>query len=129
MTATMTAHPRNGLTLADDIIRQVDELIQQALRDNQPLEVDPARSRLFELFVTADGAGYLKEDSRPDLTADAFCKVLAARWGLDAAAQQSVQQTGAIPKEHLAQMRLLWSFLRMWMEWTYAWERWREFHG
>jgi len=25
-------------------------------------------------------------------------------------------------------MRMLWSFLRMWMEWAYAWERWSEFH-
>ena len=25
-------------------------------------------------------------------------------------------------------MRLLWSVMRMWMEWTYAWQRWAEFH-
>ena len=120
--------PRSGQTLADDIIRQVDDLLQQALRDSKPLEVDPARSRLFELFVTADGAGYLKEDSQPDLTADAFCKVLATRWGLDAAAQESVAHKQQIPAQHMAQMRVLWSFLRMWMEWAYAWERWGEFH-
>ena len=120
--------PRRDGTLADDIIERVDELLQQALEDNQPLEVDPARERLFELFVTAEGAGYLAEDSDPDLTADAFCKALAARWGLDAAAQESVAQQAQIPAENLAQMRILWSFLRMWMEWTYAWERWREFH-
>ena len=24
--------------------------------------------------------------------------------------------------------RLLWSVMRMWMEWDYAWERWEEFH-
>jgi hypothetical protein len=120
--------PRSGASLADDIIRQVDELIQKSVREGQPLEVDPARARLFELFVMADGAGYLSEDSTPDLTADAFCKLLAGRWGLDSAAQESVARQAKIPTENLAQMRGLWSFLRMWMEWTYAWERWREFH-
>jgi hypothetical protein len=121
--------PRNGATLADDIIRQVDDLIQQSVRDGRPLEVDPARSRLFELFVMADGAGYLREESHPDLTADAFCKLLAARWGLDAVAQESVARQAKIPPEHLALMRGLWAFLRMWMEWTYAWQRWNEFHA
>ena len=120
--------PRSDSTLADDIIGHVDELLQQALRDSKPLEVEPARGRLFELFVTAEGAGYLQEDASPDLTADAFCKVLATRWGLDSAAQESVARQAQIPSEHLAQMRVLWSFLRMWMEWTYAWERWGEFH-
>ncbi|MFV0442753.1 MAG: hypothetical protein ACK5Q5_04180 [Planctomycetaceae bacterium] len=124
----MTTPFRTEKTLADDIIRQVDELIQQAQRDNKPLEVDPARSRLFELFVTADGAGYLQEEGPVDLTADSFCKTLAARWGLDSAAQDSVAHNSEIPKDSLAQMRLLWSFLRMWMEWTYAWQRWQEFH-
>lgn len=124
----MSNHSRTTATLADDIIRQVDELIQQALRESKPLEVDPARSRLFELFVTADGAGYLQEESPTDLTADSFCKILAARWGLDAAAQDSVAHNSQMPKDSLGQMRLLWSFLRLWMEWTYAWQRWSEFH-
>ena len=30
--------------------------------------------------------------------------------------------------DQLAQMRSLWSVMRMWMEWTYAWDRWVEFH-
>ena len=114
--------------LASQIVEHVDELISQALRENKPLEIDPVRSRLFELFVTADGAGYLSEGSDPDLTADSFCKLLAERWGLDAAAQESVSRQEKIPQEHLAKMRGLWSFLRMWMEWTYAWSRWKEFH-
>ena len=29
---------------------------------------------------------------------------------------------------HLQKMRSLWSIMRMWMEWTYAWQRWPEFH-
>ncbi len=120
---------RSGISLADDIIRQVDELIQQSVRENRPLEVDPARGRLFELFVTADGAGYLTGNSQPDLTADAFCKLLAARWGLDAVAQESVARQEKLPVDQLARMRGLWSFLRMWMEWSYAWDRWKEFHS
>lgn len=120
--------PRRKDTLADDLIQQIDDLLQEALASGAPLEVDPARSRLFELFVTADGAGYLREGADPDLTADVLCKVLAARWGLDEAARHSVEAQARLPSEHLAQMRILWSFLRMWMEWTYAWQRWEEFH-
>ena len=33
-----------------------------------------------------------------------------------------------MPADQLAKMRLLWSVMRMWMEWDYAWERWAEFH-
>jgi hypothetical protein len=44
-------------------------------------------------------------------------------------AQESVARQARLPPEQLAQMRALWSFLRMWMEWTYAWQRWREFHS
>lgn len=115
-------------SLANDIIRQVDEVIQTALRDSQPLEIAPARERLFELFVTADGAGYLSGNAEQDLTAEALCKCLAARWELDSAAQESVARQERIPANQLSQMRALWSFLRMWMEWTYAWHRWNEFH-
>jgi hypothetical protein len=28
----------------------------------------------------------------------------------------------------LKRLKLLSSFIRMWMEWTYAWQRWHEFH-
>lgn len=120
--------PRRTDTLADDLIQQIDDLLQEALASGAPLEVDPARSRLFELFVTADGAGYLRDGADPDLTADVLCKVLATRWGLDEAARHSVEAQSRLPGEHLAQMRILWSFLRLWMEWTYAWQRWEEFH-
>lgn len=120
--------PRSDASLADDILSRVDELLCEAIRDGKPLEVNPARSRLFELFVTAEGAGYLADDAQPDLTADALCKALAARWGLDAAAQAAFARQERIPTEQLAQMRALWACLRLWMEWTYAWRRWPEFH-
>lgn len=118
----------NGSSLAQSLVRQLDDVIQSAVAENRPLEVDPARGQLFELFVTADGAGYLREDADPDLTADQLCKLLAARWGLDSVAQESVARQERLPPEHLAKMRALWSFLRLWMEWTYAWQRWEEFH-
>jgi hypothetical protein len=120
--------PRTGGSLADDILGRVDELIQDSLRNSKPLEVDPYRQRLFELFVTADGAGYLSPEAGQDLTADTLCKRLAARWGLDAVAQESVARQERIPAANVSQMRALWSVLRMWMEWTYAWQRWQEFH-
>ena len=91
--------------------------------------MDPHRAQLFELFVTADAAGLIDEDSEPDLTADGVARELSLRWNLATAAQMSVQRQSKLPPEHLSKMRLLWSFMRMWMEWTYAWQRWGEFHG
>ncbi|MBV12010.1 hypothetical protein [Rubinisphaera sp.] len=109
------------------ILTQVDAVLRRAEEASLPLEVDPARSDLFELFVTAHGAGYLEEDAEHDLTADELCKQLASRWGLDQAAQTSVANQEKLDAQNLAKMRLLWSLLRMWMEWTYAWSRWTEF--
>ncbi|MBL4883924.1 MAG: hypothetical protein JKY95_05240 [Planctomycetaceae bacterium] len=108
---------------------QVDDLICESEKSNNPLELDPARGKLFELFVTAHGAGFLNEDSAIDLSADGLCKKLASRWGLDEAAQASVASQENLNAEHLSKMRLLWSVMRMWMEWTYAWSRWEEFQA
>ncbi|MBX3442022.1 MAG: hypothetical protein KF774_06425 [Planctomyces sp.] len=116
------------LSLADRIVSQIEELILDAEQAQKPLELEPYRSRLFELFVTAEGAGYLADDARPDLTADGLCQTLADRWGLRTAAQDSVREQARIPAEHMARMRSLWSMMRLWMEWTYAWSRWEEFH-
>jgi hypothetical protein len=124
----MTADDQDPSSLASRILRRVDELIQEADRQTRPLEIDPYHAQLFELFVTADGAGYTREDAEEDLTPDGLCRALSARWGLTDAARDAVtRQTGLAP-EHLARMRLLWSVMRMWMEWTYAWRRWEEFH-
>jgi len=78
--------------------------------------------------VTANGAGYTEEDSDPDLTAEGLCRTLGSRWGLADAAKSAVESSGRIPAAHLSKMRLLWSLMRMWMEWSYAWDRWEEFH-
>jgi hypothetical protein len=120
--------PAADTSLADDITRQVSELLSRTIAERQPLEVDPWRSRLFELFVTADGAGLLNDEVEPNLSADVLCRTLATQWGLDIAAQQSVVHQEKLPAEQLARLRSLWSCLRLWMEWSYAWERWLEFH-
>lgn len=128
-------------SIARDIVRGIDKLVQDARTAVRPLEVDPYRSRLFEFYVTADGAGLIPEDQstgirtdsdepavEEDLSADNLCKLLAQRWGLDMAARESAALQTRLPKEQLESMRLLWSLMRMWMEWSYAWSRWAEFH-
>lgn len=125
----MTNEPRIGsLALAEDILDEIHDLVLQAESETRPLELDPFRSRLFELFVAAEGGGCLEEDSPLDLSADGLCQHLAGRWGLAEAAQESVRVQGKLTPPELARMRLLWSVMRMWMEWDYAWKRWREFH-
>jgi hypothetical protein len=124
----MPASANETANLATRILDRVEELILTAERETKPLELDPLRSELFELFVTANGAGYTSDDSDPDLSADGLCRTLSERWGLANAAKSAMESTGRMPAEHLSKMRLLWSVMRMWMEWTYAWDRWAEFH-
>ena len=114
--------------LANGIVDRVESLLLEAEAEVKPIEVDPYRGRLFELFVTADGAGYLEEDGTADLSADGLGRELGRRWDLASATEESVRHQVKLPPQHLSRMRLLWSFMRMWMEWTYAWQRWREFH-
>ncbi len=114
--------------LAVQILGELDRLVSQAESSGQPLEIEPTRSRLFELFVTAHGAGYIEEGSVPDLTSDGICHSLAEQWGLKSAALESTANQSRLPPEHINKMRSLWSVMRMWMEWTYAWSRWEEFH-
>jgi hypothetical protein len=120
-------------SLAKSILTQVDLLIHEAEESQRPLELDPLRSRLFELFVMADAADLLKEPKEGEpaennLTADALCRNLAEQWNLGDAARESFAHKTRLPPEQLSRMRLLWSVMRLWMEWTYAWQRWREFH-
>lgn len=114
--------------LAVRVLERIDVLVRDAERQTRPLELDPYRSQLFELFVLAEGAGYVREGAQPDLTADGLCRALAERWGLADATRTSQYGPAKLPAQNVAQMRLLWSLMRMWMEWTYAWQRWPEFH-
>ncbi len=120
--------PISQATLIRTVIDRLQLIIEQAEAETKPLEMDPFRSQLFELFVMADGAAMLDEALEPNLTSDSIAKILAERWQLRSAAVESMQQDSPLAQESLSRMRLLWSFLRMWMEWTYAWQRWREFH-
>lgn len=128
-------------TVAQQILTGIEGLIEEAKAATKPLEVDPYRSRLFELFVTADGANLIGDErtssinegddnagDETDLSADGVCRSLARRWGLDMAARDSVAQQSKLAGDQLEQMRLLWSVMRMWMEWNYSWCRWEEFH-
>lgn len=128
--------------IAREILNGIENLIQEAQANTKPLEVDPARSRLFEFFVTADSAGLITDDSKVgafhdleedasevDLSADSLCRLLAQRWGLDMAAREAQALQTRLPADQLERMRLLWSVMRMWMEWSYAWRRWEEFHS
>ncbi len=121
-------------SLAGSIVEQIERVVLEAEESNRPLEVDPFRGRLFELFVMADAADLTKEpddageSTKPDLTADGLCRTLGARWNLADALRESSAHQRRLPAKDLARMRLLWSVMRMWMEWTYAWQRWAEFH-
>jgi hypothetical protein len=128
--------------IAREILNGLETLIQEAQANTRPLEVDPYRSRMFEFFVTADGAGLIKDDrevaafedldedsDEMDLSADSLCRLLARRWGLDMAAREAQALQTRLPADQLERMRLLWSVMRMWIEWSYAWRRWNEFHS
>ena len=113
--------------LARKIVDSVEALIEEAEAATRPLEVDPYRGRLFELFVTAHGAGFCEDEAQHDLTADGLCAVLSARWGLADATRSSIEQNSKLDASSMARMRVLWSVMRMWMEWGYAWDRFEEF--
>lgn len=115
--------------IEQQILDKVDSIISDCEANGKPLEVDPARAQLFETFVLAEAAGSVGETAEPDLSADGLCKSLAERWGLQEAAQQSMVNQTQLQGDQLTKMRSLWSVMRMWMEWTYAWERWAEFHA
>jgi len=118
-----------GKALAHDLVDRIDELLQSTAASGQPIEIDPHRSRLFELFVMSEATGFLEEGAEEDLSCDGVARALADRWKLarDLGGGE-LSQPASMPPEQFRRLRLLWSFMRMWMEWTYAWKRWDEFH-
>lgn len=123
-----TDTPVSQSSLIQTVLNQIQTIIEEAENETRPLEMEPFRGRLFELFVIADGAGLLDEKVEPNLTSDEIAKILADRWQLRDSEAAAKLAAGNLADENLSKMRLLWSFLRMWMEWTYAWNRWNEFH-
>ena len=118
-----------GAALARDLVDRIEEELHTASSTGQPIELDPYRSRLFEIFVMAEATGFLEEGSDPDLSCDGIARDLAARWNMAQNMPGGLAQPSALTPEQLSRLRLLWSFMRMWMEWTYAWQRWDEFHN
>ena len=110
-----------------ELVNRIEGIIKDAEANTRPLEVDPYRGNLFEVFVLADGAGLLTERT-PNMTSESITKILAGRWKLKEVAELAGQQKAAFSTDDLRKMQLLWSILRMWMEWSYAWGRWAEFH-
>lgn len=120
--------PVSQAALIEHVASRLQEVVDEAEANTKPLEMEPYRSRLFELFVLANGAGLTDEEVEPNLTADAVARLLAERSGLRQEVNSSAAVERAISNDGVAKMRLLWSLLRMWMEWCYAWDRWQEFH-
>ncbi len=115
--------------LMEDLINRVEIVITEAEKKHRAIETEPHRGNLFEVFVMAEGAGLLGEDE-PNLDAEKIVAVLAERWGLKQQAVDVMANRAAdLGKDNLSKMRLLLAVIRMWMEWTYAWSRWPEFHG
>lgn len=125
---SQTQAPFTQASLIRTIVDRIQSVVEEAEEKTRPLEMEPYRGSLFELFVMADGAGLLDEAVDPNLTSDTIAKALSDRWQLRTAALSTVDQENPMSDAGLSKMRMLWSFLRMWMEWTYAWERWEEFH-
>ncbi|MEX2288389.1 MAG: hypothetical protein WD648_14935 [Planctomycetaceae bacterium] len=115
-------------SLAETIVNRIEGLIHDAEAATKPLEVEPFHGQLFELFVMAEAAGCIDRDAENDLSAESICRVLGSRWGLADATRDSLEHHKQLSPQHLSRMRMLWSVMRMWMEWSYAWQRWEEFH-
>ena len=110
------------------LLDRVEDIMLEAAKTTRPLELDPARKDLFQLFVDSYRAGLVSDEVEPNLTADGLCAALSTRWGLKDTVQDTMKQKAPLTGDQLAQMRSLWSVMRLWMEWTYAWDRWVEFH-
>lgn len=121
-------HEAPAAALVQRLIDQIEELLLEVERTSRPLELDPFRGRLFELFVMADATGFLAEGGEHDLSCDGVARALAGRWNIARSVGPGAAQLGNVPPQQLSKLRLLWAFMRMWMEWTYAWSRWHEFH-
>lgn len=126
---SVTGKSSPGSALALNLVDQIEELLLSAESAGQPIEIEPHRARLFELFVMADATGFLEEGADIDLSCDGIGRDLSTRWDLARSmGPGGLAAAGSLPPGQLARVRLLWSFMRMWMEWTYAWKRWSEFH-
>lgn len=121
-TPANTDTPSQTQPAADEIVGRVQVICEQALETGRPLELEPTRSKLFDVFADANRSGLTGEGAA---AADELTRQLGKNWGLDQSAQKSVADQQKLSENDLAKMRLLWSAMRMWMEWDYAWSRWK----
>ena len=112
-----------------EIVGQVAQTLEEAEELGRPLELDPFRDRLFQLFVTAEATGFVQEGGQFDLTCDGIARELGNRWNLGRNEQGEAVPPQALAPEQVKRLKLVWSFMRLWNEWAYAWQRWGEFHG
>ena len=127
MTSSSDASIPAGITVRK-ILDRVEDIMLEASQATRPLELEPSRKQLFELFVESHRAGLVSDDIEPNVTADGLCAALSVRWGLKDTVQDAMKSQAKLSGDQLAQRRSLWSVMRMWMEWTYAWDRWVEYH-
>ena len=120
---------------AEEVLAQVEAVLEECEKKTRPPEVVPYRDRLFALFAASHDVGLTADpDDRPadapagDLSADGLCKTLGEKWGLAEAAKSNPADGPALSAAHVAKLRLLWSLMRMWMDWDLAWRRWPEYH-
>lgn len=109
----------------EHVLASLDAILQSCEERHRPIQEEPSRGDLFDLFAAAAQ----RELVDGPLSSDAICRQLASRWGLAGAVRSSVDQRTGIPPDQMARMRSLWGLIQMWMEWTYAWERWSDFHN
>lgn len=115
--------------LAGLITVQLSKVIEAAIEAKAPIEIDPSRGQIFELFVTADAAGLIDEAGQTQpLSSGELTRRLGRLWNLGDAIEEVDGDQSKLTPSDLERLRRLWSLLRMWLEWSYAWNRWDEFH-
>ena len=100
----------------------VFDLLEGAIKANRPLEISPYRDELFEHFARAFADGLTGDDG--PLGSDNLTRLVGRRWNLDESARAVTADQSKFAPEDVARMRAMWSLLRMWMEWDFAWHRW-----
>ena len=61
-------------SLAIDLLDRIDQLILEAEAQVKPLELEPYRGQLFEMFVLAEASGLMTSDSEPDLSPESLSR-------------------------------------------------------
>src|SRR5258708_3451373 len=86
-----------GRSIARDLVARIADVVQNSATTGQPLELDPHRAQLFELFVMAEATGFLEEGAEVDLTCDGVARQLADRWNLAGAVGGQQFQPSTLP--------------------------------